>query len=146
MATLELAGLLHLTILPLSLLAMSLTSTVDPLETDFSSNAHTPNPNLGAFAPDKSTEFEIPSRHPDLCFVDGSVALLCGHQYFLVHHSLLSLHSPILKQMVEASVKEQTCHVMEGRPTARILQSPGDMLVYLKAIYGYECLSFMSYV
>ena len=139
MALLELAKLLHITVLPLTLLAMSLTSTAELQETDFSSNAHTPDPNLGAFATEKSTEFEIPSRHPDLYFVDGSIALLCGHQYFLVHHSLLSIHSPVLKKMVDASVKDATGHIMEGRPTVRVQQTPDDMLLFLKAIYGYVC-------
>lgn len=106
---------------------------LNPNEVDFSSNAHTPT--LGASHPAPS--FEVPSRHPDFCFDDGSVAILCGHQYFLVHQSILSLHSPIFQKMVDASVTEGTCHLIEGRPTLRLPHMPNEMFLFLKAIYGY---------
>ncbi|KAI0695551.1 hypothetical protein BC835DRAFT_1273210 [Cytidiella melzeri] len=105
-------------------------------EVDFSSNAHTPNPCTDAFANHKSTEFEVPIRHPELCFVDGSVAILCGRQYFLVHLSLLSLHSTILKRMVEAAFKDDTSQRIEGRPALVLPHMPGEMYIFLKAIYG----------
>jgi hypothetical protein len=104
---------------------------------DFSSNAHTPHLSTEAFSTDKPKEFEVPSRHPDLCFGDGSIAILCGHQYFLVHESLLSLHSTVLKEMIEASCNDETCQLTEGRPTLRLSHRPEDMFIFLKAVYGY---------
>ncbi|KAI0686373.1 hypothetical protein BC835DRAFT_1380071 [Cytidiella melzeri] len=136
MAYFAFVGLSHLTVFPLTLLTMSLSPLMNLYEVDFSSNAHTPNPCTDAFANHKSTEFEVPIRHPELCFVDGSVAILCGRQYFLVHLSLLSLHSTILKRMVEAAFKDDTSQRIEGRPALVLPHMPGEMYIFLKAIYG----------
>lgn len=109
-------------------------------EVDFSSNAHSPHLDSDSGA-NRPTAFEVPSRHPDFCFDDGSVAILCGHQYFLVHQSILALHSSVFKKMVDASVADGTCHLIEGRLALQLPHMPNEMLLFLKAIYGYGYFS-----
>ncbi|KAI0342033.1 hypothetical protein BDW22DRAFT_228337 [Trametopsis cervina] len=114
--------------------------TMNPLiiadDKELSSNAHTPDLGKQTFSNHKTAEFEIPTRHPHFCFDDGSVAILCGHLYFLVHSSLLALHSPILKEMVDASGEDGAVELIEGRPTLRLPHMPDEMSLFLKAIYG----------
>lgn len=114
-------------------------------EVGLSSNAHSPElssavglaPTVALETHTTATAFEVPSRHPNLCFSDGSIAILCGHQYFLVHQSLLALHSPALKQLMDTAFSDNARHLIEGRPTLRLPHTPQDMLIFLRALYGY---------
>lgn len=124
-----------------------MTSPVPDVSTeDFSSNAHTPH--LDSVPSSHSVKdstnpiaeaavFQVPSRHPDLCFDDGSVAILCGHLFFLVHQSVLTLHSPLLGELVDTINDDADADLLEGRPTLRLPESPNDMFIFLRALYGY---------
>ncbi|TFY54193.1 hypothetical protein EVJ58_g9001 [Rhodofomes roseus] len=96
------------------------------LDSDFSSNRHA-TPNL--------QEFEVPVRHPELCFDDGNLAVVTGRQYFLVHQGLLCHHSPILRSQVDALRPGHAC-TLEGRPALALPDTPEDVACFLKALYG----------
>ncbi|KAH9935383.1 uncharacterized protein B0H18DRAFT_926865 [Fomitopsis serialis] len=95
------------------------------LENDFSSNRHA----------SALQEFEVPVRHPELCFDDANLAVVTGRQYFLVHQGLLCYHSTVLRGQVEAL---QLGHALalEGRPVLALQDTPEDMMYFLKALYG----------
>ncbi|KZT71061.1 hypothetical protein DAEQUDRAFT_667007 [Daedalea quercina L-15889] len=98
------------------------------LNRDFSSNRHA-SPNL--------QEFEVPTRHSELCFDDGNLAIVTGRQYFLVHKSLLCYHSAVLREQMEARHPDHV-RMLEGRPVLALQDTPEDMTYFLKALYGYE--------
>jgi hypothetical protein len=101
---------------------------------DFSSNAHT-TPRVEAderFEP----SYEIPSRHPELCFEDGNIAVLCGHQYFLVHRSVLFRHSTVLRDMAQSSFSDKEMQLLEGQSILRLLHTPEEVYTLLKFLYG----------
>ena len=78
---------------------------------DFSSNAHT-TPVIeaqGRF----DASYEVPGRHPELSFEDGNLAVLCGHQYFLVHRSVLFRHSAVLEEMARSSFSDKELQILE---------------------------------
>ena len=103
------------------------------LEEDFSSNAHAPQIDaVGCF----ETSYEVPSRHEELCFDDGNIAVLCGHKYFLVHRSVIFRHSLVLEEMAEATVSEGLTQVLEGCPVLLLPNTPDEMYVFLKYLYG----------
>lgn len=97
------------------------------LNSDFSSNRHA-SPNL--------QEFEVPTRHPELCFDDANLAVVTGRQYFLVHQGLLCYHSAVLLEQVEG-LKGDHVRILEGRPALVLQDTPEDMAYFLKALYGY---------
>lgn len=103
------------------------------VDEDFSSNAHTPLvDNHGRF----ETQYEIPSRHEELCFEDGNIAVLCGHKYFLVHRSVLFRHSTVLEEMAQSSMSDDCVHVLEGRSVLRLPHTPDEVYVLLKCLYA----------
>ncbi len=99
-------------------------------DTEFSSNAHASQNRFPL------TEFEVPSRHPDLSFPDGNVVVLTGHQYFVVHQGLLFRHSSVLKEMSDDLSSIDTQY-LEGRPVLQLPQTPDDMYYFLRVLYGY---------
>lgn len=100
---------------------------------DFSSNAHTPqndtHERFEAF-------YEVPNRHPELSFEDSNLAVLCGHQYFLVHRSVLFRHSSVLAEMAQCPPKEVLMQSLEGRPILRLSHPPDEVHILLKYLYG----------
>ena len=96
------------------------------LNRDFSSNRHA-SPNL--------QEFEVPTRHPELCFDDANLAIVTGRQYFLVHQGLLCYHSAVLRGQVEG-LNGGHARMLEGRPALALQDTPEDMVYFLKALYG----------
>ena len=103
------------------------------LDEDFSSNAHTPQIDTH----DRfEAQYEVPSRHSELCFEDGNIAVLCGHKYFLVHKSVLFRHSTVLEELGQSSISDAHAHVLEGRPVLRLSHTPEEVYVLLKCLYG----------
>ncbi|KAF7321264.1 hypothetical protein MKEN_00646200 [Mycena kentingensis (nom. inval.)] len=76
-----------------------------------------------------------PTRHPDLSFADGNIAILTGSVYFVVHNGLLARQSPPLQQ---ASKNLDLRLQLEGRPILALPDSPQDMALFLAALY--DCL------
>ncbi|KAJ7703235.1 hypothetical protein B0H17DRAFT_1042405 [Mycena rosella] len=73
-----------------------------------------------------------PTRHPELSFPDGNLAILTGSVYFLVHNGLLCRHSVPLEQAINAlDLRVQ----LEGRPVLHLLDSSHDMSHFLSALY-----------
>ncbi|KAF8176799.1 hypothetical protein BJ912DRAFT_1024315 [Pholiota molesta] len=62
---------------------------------DFSTNRHAESPVKFEFVP------PLPSRHPDLWFSDGNIALVAGAFYFNVHKGLICRHSVPLSDAVK---------------------------------------------
>lgn len=93
---------------------------------DFSSNRHST----------KLNEFQVPTRHPELSFDDGNVALVTGHHYFLLHMGLLRQHSEVLAQELQC-LPLCSGHLLEGRPALVVSDSAEDMIIFVRALYGY---------
>ncbi|KAI0081861.1 hypothetical protein K474DRAFT_1586594 [Panus rudis PR-1116 ss-1] len=81
-------------------------------------------------------EYQVPVRHPDLSFDDGNLAVLAGHNYFLVHKGVLCHHSPSLKQAIDELTNDSACPVLEGRPVLSIPYPPQDVSCFLRVLYG----------
>ncbi|KAJ7901791.1 hypothetical protein B0H14DRAFT_2668451 [Mycena olivaceomarginata] len=94
---------------------------------DFSTNRHheiqQPQSTAGA-----------PTRHPDLSFPDGTIAILTGSVYFLVHKGLLCRHSVPFQQATKA-LDQTRSKQLEGRPVLHVTDSPHDMCHFLSALY-----------
>ncbi|KAH8083801.1 hypothetical protein BXZ70DRAFT_900556 [Cristinia sonorae] len=98
---------------------------------EFSSNR-----SLTSLASRSSPADKILSRHPDLCFNDGNIAILAGDVYFIVHRGPLGRHSPVLKSHIEAlSATNPRC--IEGLPTLVVPYGHEDMSYFLRTLYGF---------
>ncbi|KAF7361926.1 hypothetical protein MVEN_00537600 [Mycena venus] len=75
-----------------------------------------------------------PTRHPDLSFPDGNIAILTGSVYFLVHKGLLCRHSVPFQQATKA-LEQARSKQLEGRPILHATDSPHDMSHFLSALY-----------
>ncbi|KAJ3986602.1 hypothetical protein F5890DRAFT_1578465 [Lentinula detonsa] len=85
------------------------------------------------------------TKHTNISFKDGNIALLAGKRYFLVHQGLLCRHSPILKSALETLENTSTIFSLEGRPVLEVQDSPEDMSYFLIALYdGIPNLSFTA--
>ncbi|KAJ3537834.1 hypothetical protein NM688_g6614 [Phlebia brevispora] len=101
-------------------------------DSEFSSNAHS-SPKSQILT--STSEFEVPTRHPDLSFLDGNVVVLTGKQYFIVHQAVLSQHSSIFQEMIDFLPK--TCsRLVENRPVLELPHAPDEMFYLLKTLYG----------
>ncbi|KAH9949635.1 hypothetical protein B0H21DRAFT_727749 [Amylocystis lapponica] len=99
---------------------------------EFSSNRHTT----------ALKEYQVLVRHPELCFEDANLAVVAGHQYFLVHQGLLRHHSEVLDQVLRDRDMSKR-QPIEGRPALYVEDSPEDMANFLRALYG-SCLDLAS--
>ncbi|KAF8210194.1 hypothetical protein K438DRAFT_1929363 [Mycena galopus ATCC 62051] len=96
---------------------------------DFSTNRHheiqsQSNPGVSKF-----------TRHEDLSFQDGNIAILAGSSvYFLVHQGLLCRHSVPFQQATKA-LEHPRSKQLEGRPILHTTDSPQDMSHFLSALY-----------
>jgi hypothetical protein len=89
---------------------------------DFSTNRHE----------NQQIHQPAPTRHPDLSFSDGNLAVLTGNTYFLVHNGLLCRHSIPLQHAAKAiDLRIQ----LEGRPVLHLPDSSHDMARFLSALY-----------
>ncbi|KAF7315405.1 hypothetical protein MIND_00055200 [Mycena indigotica] len=79
-----------------------------------------------------STATSEPTRHPDLSFTDGNIAILTGQVYFLVHKGLLCRHSTPLQQMTKSL---DPLIRLEGRPILALQDTPQEMALFLAALY-----------
>lgn len=95
------------------------------LDMDFSSNRHAATVH----------EYEVPTRHPELSFEDGNLAIVTGRQYFLVHRGLLCRHSSVLGQSI-SSLGSTHDRLLEGRSIMTLQDTPEDMVCFLQALYG----------
>ena len=79
-------------------------------------------------------EPETIAPHDAFYFDDGSVEVTCGMTLFRVHTSILSLHSPVLRQMLSSA--NLTSAELPGG-CLRIVSSdtPSEFAALLKAIY-----------
>lgn len=102
---------------------------------EFSSNAHTPHMDSGVFDR-RTTEYEVPSNSADLSFKDGNIAIISGHQYFLVHQSVLCRHSVVLQDMIELAMSAGIVNYIAERPLLRLPHKPEETLLLLKYLYG----------
>ncbi|KAJ7725859.1 hypothetical protein DFH07DRAFT_853664 [Mycena maculata] len=75
-----------------------------------------------------------PTRHPDLSFPDGNLAILtgCRSVYFLVHRGLLCRHSIPLQQATKGLDPRIQ---LEGRPVLHLEDPSHDMCHFLSALY-----------
>lgn len=97
---------------------------------DFSTNRYFEN--NGFTKP--QVDHPSPSRHPDLCFNDGNLAVLTGGNYFLVHQGLLCRHSAILASIIEALEGKQA-RFLEGRLVLELTEPSNDVYYFLLALY-----------
>ncbi|KAI9067139.1 hypothetical protein FKP32DRAFT_300471 [Trametes sanguinea] len=95
------------------------------MDSEFSSNRHSTPPQ----------ESTVPTRHPELCFSDGNLAVVAGKHYFIVHRGILSRHSEVLEQCIEELDVDNTPR-LEGL-TALILDDQAeDFTYFLRALCG----------
>jgi hypothetical protein len=85
-------------------------------------------------APKLHLEPSPPSRHPDLCFKDGNLAVLTGGHYFLVHQGLLCRHSDPLAATIKA-LEEKQDRFLEGRVVLELPDASNDVYYFLLALY-----------
>ena len=76
-----------------------------------------------------------PTRHPDLCFNDGNLAVLADAGYFLVHRGFLCRHSAPLASAIEGLEGKQTLQCLEGRPVLELFEPLDDVYHFLIALY-----------
>lgn len=74
------------------------------------------------------------SRHADLCFSDGNLAVLAGSNYFLVHRGLLCRHSAPISHLIETLESQQTRSI-EGRLILELSEPSNDVYYFLLALY-----------
>ncbi|RDB16819.1 hypothetical protein Hypma_002372 [Hypsizygus marmoreus] len=105
---------------------------------DFSTNR-----NFGNSGPTKHQPDPLPpSRHPDLCFNDGNLAVLTGGHYFLVHKGLLCRHSAPLATIIE-SLEGRQALSLEGRLVLELSETSNDVYYFLLALYdGISALKY----
>lgn len=101
-----------------------------PLD-DFSTNRYSGNSGTSGKT---HTEQLQPSRHPDLCFNDGNLAVLTGTNYFLVHQGLLCRHSSSLASIIE-SLEGKQGRSLEGRLVLELSETSNDVYYFLLALY-----------
>ena len=80
-------------------------------------------------------EYEVPTRHPDLCFEDGNLSIVAGGQYFIVHRGILCRHSHILDKRIK-SPSSADDRLLEGLAVLYLDDAPSDFANFLQALYG----------
>ncbi|KAI0633407.1 hypothetical protein C8Q77DRAFT_1157616 [Trametes polyzona] len=97
------------------------------MDTEFSSNRHaTP-----------TEEYQVPVRHPELCFDDGNLAVVTDSQYFVVHRGLLSRHSSVLDSHL-AAIRKGDARLLEGHAVLALDDRADDFAHFLRALYGFS--------
>lgn len=74
-----------------------------------------------------------PTRYLGLCFEDGTLAIVAGESYFLVHRALIARRSSFLEKLVQASHSGSLA--IEGRPVLRLEDAERDVVLLLRAFY-----------
>ncbi|KAI8993792.1 hypothetical protein BD414DRAFT_456898 [Trametes punicea] len=95
------------------------------MDSEFSSNRHaTP-----------TEEYAVPTRHPELCFEDGNLAVLTRKRYFVVHRGLLCRHSEVLQKRL-AAVASEDAPLLEGHIVLSLDDDPEEFAHFLRALCG----------
>ena len=81
-----------------------------------------------------AVEPETITPHDTFYLEDGSVEVTCGMTLFRVHSSILSFHSPVLRQMF-SSANLATAESPNGCPRISSSDGPTEFAALLKAIY-----------
>ena len=91
---------------------------------DFSTNRH-------------SIKFEFtPSRHPDIWFSDGNIALVAGDFYFSVHQGVLCRHSEHFAELIKKiKVEDSQTRLIDGHLVLVLNDQPKDLARFLIALY-----------
>ena len=91
---------------------------------DFSTNRH-------------SINFEFaPSRHPDIWFSDGNIALVAGDFYFTVHQGVLCRHSELFAELIKkVKVEDSQTRLIDGHIVLVLKDQPKDLARFLIALY-----------
>lgn len=91
---------------------------------DFSTNRH-------------SIKFEFaPSRHPDIWFSDGNIALVAGDFYFTVHQGVLCRHSELFAELIKKiKVEDSQTRLIDGLLVLMLNDQPKDLARFLIALY-----------
>lgn len=95
---------------------------------DFSTNRHAAKPQ----------EAEAPTRHSNICFDDGNLAVLTGSQYCLVHQGVLSRRSDTLRKLIKKTLEggePENVRFLEGCPVLHLQDPPDDLGRFLQALY-----------
>jgi len=74
------------------------------------------------------------SRHSDICFDDGNLAVLTGNVYFLVHQGLLCRRSKVFEKLAKG-LSDRHIFTLERRSVLHLQDSPEDMAQFLLALY-----------
>jgi len=96
---------------------------------DFSTNRHAEIP---------AKVQPLPTRHPDLWFSDGNIALVANGLYFNVHRGLLCRHSVPLSEAIkalEADDNFKQARFIEGNIVLELEDKPKDLYSFLLALY-----------
>ncbi|CDO76729.1 hypothetical protein BN946_scf184796.g23 [Trametes cinnabarina] len=95
------------------------------MDTDFSSNRHATPPQ----------EHIIPTRHPELCFPDGNLAVVTGKHYFIVHRGILSRHSEVFGRRIEELDPDRAPR-LDGLVAMILDDRAEDFVHFLRALCG----------
>jgi hypothetical protein len=104
------------------------------LSDEFSTNRYSVSGAAPSTKASESPGSSAPSRHPDLCFNDGNLAVLTGGNYFLVHKGLLCRHSGPLSHTIETLESGQS-RFIEGRGVLELPETPTEVYYFLLALY-----------
>ena len=88
---------------------------------------------------ESSTDSTGITPHGTLNFADGNVEVLCGKTLFRVHTSILSLHSPALRQMF-AQASLAAAESPNGCPRILSSDKATDFATLLKTVYLPGCV------
>ncbi|KDQ57583.1 hypothetical protein JAAARDRAFT_177839 [Jaapia argillacea MUCL 33604] len=92
----------------------------------FSTNGHLAN---------LASDLIAPTRHPDLSFPDGNLALLCPPFYFIVHQGLLCRHSEVFTCLAQNIGDDGDDSLLDGRSVMKLDDAADDMICLLRALY-----------
>ena len=84
---------------------------------------------------DKESEDSKPTRHIDLYFDDGNIVLIADEVAFRVHSSILSLRSPVFKDML-AMPQPASTDTFDGCPVVNLPDCWCDVAPFLDFIYN----------
>jgi hypothetical protein len=97
---------------------------------DFSTNRHAEIPAKVEFVQ------PLPTRHPDLWFGDGNIALVAHGLYFNVHRGFLCRHSAPLAEAIKALEADgKQARFIEGSIILELEDKPKDLYLFLLALY-----------
>lgn len=84
-----------------------------------------------------SVKFELPpSRHPDIWFSDGNIALVAGDSYFTVHQGVLCRHSEFFAESIKKiKVEDSQTRLIDGHLVLVLNDQPKDLARFLIALY-----------